>query len=238
MTITPHFVFVHLPKTGGTFVSRHCWRIWGDQCIDYPTYPKHAKRREIPAEYRHLPVVGTIRSPYDWFVSAYHFPWWRDHAESFPGLQSLPTYPDVSFDQFVRLATARWWARQHPELGRKPQLGHAAYCWVAWLGKEPFGFLRAALDAPPTPDAFREQLAGARLLRTSRLNQDLAELLAGCGVMQSEIDAVLESTRVQPGDAAHHRRQRDWRPFYSPKLKAFVRESERVFFDAFPEFDE
>jgi hypothetical protein len=33
----------------------------------------HSPVREVPAEFRHLPMLGYVRNPWDWYVSWYHF---------------------------------------------------------------------------------------------------------------------------------------------------------------------
>lgn len=69
MIVCDRFVFVHLHKSGGTFVNQlmlNCMP--GAARIGY-----HLPYRELPPEYRHLPVVGTVRNPWDYYVSWYFF---------------------------------------------------------------------------------------------------------------------------------------------------------------------
>jgi len=69
MIVTDRLVFLHLHKSGGTFVNAllmHC--ITSARQIGY-----HLPYRELAAEYRELPVVGTVRSPWAYYVSWYHF---------------------------------------------------------------------------------------------------------------------------------------------------------------------
>jgi hypothetical protein len=69
MIATDRLVFLHLHKSGGTFVNAllmHCMPT--ARQIGY-----HLPYRELPAAYRGLPVVGTVRSPWAYYVSWYHF---------------------------------------------------------------------------------------------------------------------------------------------------------------------
>lgn len=69
MIITDRMVFLHLHKSGGTFVNsmlRHC--IPSARRVGY-----HFPYREIPAAMGHLPVMGTVRSPWAYYVSWFHF---------------------------------------------------------------------------------------------------------------------------------------------------------------------
>ena len=69
MFVTDKFLFLHLHKSGGTFVNnllKNC--VPGARQVGY-----HLPYRMAPAELRDLPVVGTIRSPWAYYVSWYHF---------------------------------------------------------------------------------------------------------------------------------------------------------------------
>ena len=118
MIITDRFTFVHVPKTGGTFVSSVLFRLyhvrwtWVTHLIssmkrnlvykrDYGTFiynnNKHGTCAEIPPEHLHKPVLMVIRNPYDLYVSQYEFGWWK-RKEFLPYYLSLihisePTRP-------------------------------------------------------------------------------------------------------------------------------------------------
>jgi hypothetical protein len=66
---TGHFVFLHLHKSGGTFVNEWLLRFFPDaRQIGY-----HLPRRLIPAEFSSLPVLGLVRNPWSYYVSWYAF---------------------------------------------------------------------------------------------------------------------------------------------------------------------
>jgi len=69
MIVTDKFVFVHLPRTGGTFVSDVIRKF-------FPSAHEighHMPRGLLPREYSHLPVLGTVRNPWEFYVSLYHY---------------------------------------------------------------------------------------------------------------------------------------------------------------------
>jgi hypothetical protein len=69
MIVTDRLVFLHLHKSGGTFVNALLMR-----CVPYARHiGYHLPYREVPAEYRDRPVVGTVRNPWAYYVSWYHF---------------------------------------------------------------------------------------------------------------------------------------------------------------------
>jgi hypothetical protein len=76
MIVTDKFVFVHLPRSGGTFVSDVIWKFFPSaQEVGY-----HLPRTLLPREYSHLPVLGAVRNPWEFYVSWYYHVWPRDAA--------------------------------------------------------------------------------------------------------------------------------------------------------------
>jgi len=76
MIVTDKFVFAHLPRSGGTFVSDVIRKF-------FPSAHElghHLPRALLPREYSHLPVLGTVRNPWEFYVSLYHYVWRRDAA--------------------------------------------------------------------------------------------------------------------------------------------------------------
>jgi hypothetical protein len=73
MLITRHFVFVHLQKTGGSFVSAVCNEHLPPDWLVPNDLGDHASFHRIPPEHSHLPVFALVRNPWDWYVSWYHF---------------------------------------------------------------------------------------------------------------------------------------------------------------------
>ncbi len=76
MIVTDKFVFVHFPRTGGTFITDIIMRFFPlAQEIGY-----HLPRNLLPNKYAHLPVLGVVRNPWEFYVSWYHHVWPRDAA--------------------------------------------------------------------------------------------------------------------------------------------------------------
>ena len=69
MIATPRFVFIHLHKSGGTFVNECLLRfVPAARRLGY-----HLPRAAVPSEYAHLPVLGYVRNPWSYYVSWYAF---------------------------------------------------------------------------------------------------------------------------------------------------------------------
>lgn len=74
MIVTDKFVFVHLPRTGGTFATDTIMKFFPSaREIGY-----HLPISLLPKEYSHLPVLGAVRNPWEFYVSWYYHIWPRD----------------------------------------------------------------------------------------------------------------------------------------------------------------
>lgn len=96
MILCKKFVWVHLPKTGGTFVREVLGSAAPKQWKLRVLYPGHRSIREVPPEYATVPAFGFIRNPWEWYVSWYGF--WGTHLRRRTGCyqkpQSLWSEPD------------------------------------------------------------------------------------------------------------------------------------------------
>ena len=79
MIVTDKFVFIHLPRTGGTFVSGVIRKFFPSAY----EIGHHMPRQFLPKQYCHLPVIGTVRNPWEFYVSLYHYVWAKDAAKDF-----------------------------------------------------------------------------------------------------------------------------------------------------------
>ena len=69
MIVTPRFVFLHLHKSGGTFVNTGLMQFLpGSRQLGY-----HLPRSMIPAPFVALPMLGLVRNPWSYYVSWYSF---------------------------------------------------------------------------------------------------------------------------------------------------------------------
>jgi len=67
MIVTKYFVYIHTSRTAGTFLNKVILdHVPGARMIQY-----HGHLRDLPGELSHLPVIGFVRNPWDWYVSMY-----------------------------------------------------------------------------------------------------------------------------------------------------------------------
>ena len=74
MIVTKYFVYIHTSRSAGTFLNKLILEhVPGAQMIQY-----HGHLRDLPTEFSHLPVIGFVRNPWDWYVSMF-FDYRRKH---------------------------------------------------------------------------------------------------------------------------------------------------------------
>jgi hypothetical protein len=100
MIVAPRFAFLHLHKSGGTFVNELLLRhVPGARQLGY-----HLPRRLLPPQAAQLPVLGTVRSPWSYYVSWYAFQ--RARPEPNALYRVLSADGSLDFGQTIaRLAT-------------------------------------------------------------------------------------------------------------------------------------
>lgn len=83
-----NFVWVHLPKTGGTWVretlAKYAPASWGLEV----RYPGHHSIRSAGPKYEGVPAFHIIRNPWEWYVSWYGF--WGTHLRQRSGCFAKP----------------------------------------------------------------------------------------------------------------------------------------------------
>ena len=66
MVVTDDFVFIHTFRMAGSSIGNYCMKELDGKMIGY-----HKPHSLLPSEYSHLPVIGTVRNPLDWYISVY-----------------------------------------------------------------------------------------------------------------------------------------------------------------------
>jgi len=109
MIVTDNFVYLHLPKTGGTFITEILKKVnelFPQLKVKELKKLKHKGIKSIPEFAKGLPIVTSIRPPHDHYISRYEFKWWRraDKKEYRPDLVRMrfPSFPNLCFSDFIR----------------------------------------------------------------------------------------------------------------------------------------
>ena len=266
MILTEKFVYIHQPKTGGTFVTKMLKRLYqnqilesrvgcliakttgilGDYLLDTTRYKtKHSGCRQIPLAFRRKPVFATIRSPYDRNVSQYEFGWWKTHPDNsfFPDQlreikQLYPHFPEVSFPEFIQIReNFSKISRRRKYFNCNQLIGNQTYSFLKLFSKRPINeILEQFSTGSINLKMLKSEMFTIHFIRTEHLNQDLYEFLTKVGFEPKEIDFILDSKKVFPTEGGREENQ-NWEKYYTPELKAFVRRKENLLFSLFSEYD-
>ena len=255
MIITDDLVYLHIPKTGGTFVEHVMQRVYADKAqlyIDTSTPAgrsalgathQHQPISEIPDAFRDRDVLITVRNPYDQYVSSFEFKWWQKREgsvfkdEEMPG--DYPDYPELSFSEFLSARNdwklnVRLNSRHAKHLTDK-NLGFVSWQLIRFAVPHPFKAVRA-MDGPEEECVFSEAMSRITYIPTDNLNRGLYEFLISKGNDPNDVDFVLTLGKVYP-PGSRRGEDRSWQSYYDPNLKAMVREKDRLLFKLFPHFD-
>ena len=251
MIFTDRFVYVHLPKTGGTTVTSALLRLHGvrwsrwthlrsalQPLLHYETphgrltysNHKHGTCRDIPDPEREKPVLGTVRNPYSWVASHYAFGWWK-RREFLRYYRAVPDF-EARFSGFPDLSFADYLTLSDEAFGRPGGPGLMTQRFVEFYGRAP----EATLDRLAEDPGADLDLFDAHVLRTETLNADLHAYLLARGYPGGDIDFVLEMGRVLPGGKGRPEGE-SWRRHVTPALQAEIRAREAPLFARFPEYD-
>ena len=260
MLLTDKFVFVHIPKTGGTFVTRAvktalCPGILGQRLhtvrkryrlripfyhYRYDEMRKHAMCKHIPADHADKPILSCVRNPFDLYVSQYKFMWWRKNphdwfADVEAVVQNHGPLAEMSFASFVDATQdfGTWMTDCRARYPRAQSLGWYSTEWIHYFCKDPAWVIDAADDAEALVARARESMYPVRFLNTGDLNGELHQFLLNLGYEPERIDFITSLGKITPGRPTRSEEE-TWERFYSNALKAKVRERERLLFRLFP----
>ncbi len=260
MLLTDRFVFIHLPKCGGTFVTAmlkdiHHYRPSRlgrmisnlvpnglGPLVDTDRWgTKHDGCHAIPRAHRDKLIVASVRNPYDRYVSQFHFRWWVRSPERLTlplkEIEKLyPGYPEISFHDFVMLSNTHVRFTKYPGILPNEHLGAYSVRFLTTFFRDPQRAYPLIDDKYINESRCNADMLPIRFLNMERLNQDLHDFLLSVGYPAERISRVCEADRIRPG-SGRKRSDYDWQKHYTPDLKAFVRSREKLIFSIFPEFD-
>ena len=257
MVITDRFVYVHMPKTGGTFVERVLSRLLSQRGGLYfdtsrndhqallGSKNKHEKVRQIPDAHKAKKILFTVRNPYDHYVSFYEFGWWKTHPTDTFDEQKMRElfshYPEIGFREYmesvfnVELLDNAYVDPRTRSILENADCGPLTLDYIRFLFPDPdriIDNLPYYLDGK----AYLEELPDIHFLRTDKLNHELHGFLLAMGYEPEQLDFIFELGKILPVGSSRQEGS-DWVGYYNPELKGLVRKKERWIFSAFPDFD-
>jgi hypothetical protein len=255
--LTESFVYLHIPKTGGTFVEAALGQVLKPRCRTYTDTSEtehrgrygvpdqHERLCDVPAEFRDRPLLVSVRNPYDHHVSLYEFGWWRHHPrDTFDPDKvrtAYPRFPDLTFREYVHAVND--WGLNEPSYAPRGGYGQLAalnvgpltFDFIRFLARDPEQVL-SELGEPLVGEGGLAWLPEATFLPMHRLNASLHAFLLEQGLSHDAADPVLTMARVLP-DGSTRSAGMTWPGYYDDATRALVRHRERLLFSLFPEFE-
>jgi hypothetical protein len=254
MIVTKDFVFIHQPKTGGTFVKETFDEISRKETSALPLGPLrrkgllpphysytepgeyHSTCRGIPWSERDKPILSIIRKPFDFYVSIYYFGWWASHPEdSFTDFgrvrEAFPRFPDLTFDDFLILSNRFFY--DFEMMGVSPNqdtLGYYSTQFVRFFFKDPEAAYAKIDDDYIAHQGWKKDMFDVDFMRTHSLNVDFHRYLSRLGYPRFYIDPVLSKHRIVPAEQLKQRPSRDFMGYYTRNTYDLVLRKERLLF--------
>jgi hypothetical protein len=267
MVITDRFVYIHQPKTGGTFVTSVLTKIHGSlegrspltkrlsllarkgfikyknkhgTCFEIYRN-KHRTCSEIPFAERNKLIVATIRNPYDRYVSQYVFGWWKKkkYLKNYNLKEIKAKFPSFPDINFEEFVnlTSKYFI----------ELNNSNFSQANKLGWHTEQFVRYFFKNPKVV----YPLIDEDYISEKRYYSDMFKIkFLKTENLNSELHDFLLSIGYDEEsiDFIKHQerilpkeggrnKQDKWSKYYTSKLKNLVRTKERLLFKIFPEFD-
>lgn len=231
MITNDQFTFIHVHKTGGrslNSVITQC--IPGSQTVGY-----HFPHALLPVQQRHLPVVGVVRNPWDWYVSWYAF-------NRKMGLRN-PLFIVVSDGGKADFKTT---VKQLVKLGDDSEQSRAHRAALAAVLPTEFGtdrgagLTRACVEGYSEPDRgyyswlFDRMLGGTEspllhIARFENLQADFMDIMRRLGVAESDaLESALQATEKKNASSHSH-----YSHYYDAELRELIAERERGLIDTY-----
>lgn len=170
MILSSKFIFLHLPKTGGSFVrellTHHAPKNWQVSLHD-----NHPTIRDIPPSHADLPIFGLVRNPYDWYVSWYHY---LKQRHNDPFFNQISQQGSLDFKATIRAAF-------DVDIG-------AMYQFPCRFNNSPFGCYMNYI--------FGNELDRLQLGKMENLREDLRRILRTMGVLTAQLDQQIDTFPV------------------------------------------
>ena len=166
MILSTKFVFLHLPKTGGSFVrellTHHAPSAW-----QLSLHDNHPTIRDIPSSHSQLPIFGLVRNPFDWYVSWYHY--LKQHRSD-PFFEHISQQGSLDFKTTIRAAF-------EVDIG-------GMFEFPCAFSSSPFGCYMNYI--------FGNELERLMLGKMETLRSDLRQILNRCDALTETIDQQIE----------------------------------------------
>lgn len=200
MIIHDKFIFIHLQKTGGTFIEKFLWKTLGQNKVKR-VWPQHGGVSVIKNKIDKRFTFGVVRNPWDWYVS-----WWASRREVFDSLfpKIFTSENRQSFEKFLKFVMNENFGKQHDLNGAIMQKKD--------IGAYTYRYLKCFCDSEGN------NLLN-RVIRTETLREDLNSLLDLTDAQRKYLYSMHKRN-----DSSH----KSYKEYYTEDLVELVRYKDRL----------
>lgn len=208
--------------------------------MEYRELSQHRPCNRISLENREKTVFSTIRHPFERYVSQYFFGWWRTKSQYYFDVEKVknkyPELPEVKFETFVKLSSEEFGRLFLPKCVNECQLGWYTRSFIRFFYNDPHHDCFKIDNKYIDEGRWDEDVMDVQFLRTSNLNEGLYNLLVDVGYKPEDVSFVFDMGKVRPTEAVKERGDTTVDDLFTPELKDYVRQRDRLLFEMFPEF--
>lgn len=202
MVVNDKIIFLHLQKCGGTFLKKVL--IENFNCKN--VLPEHNGYKDIRNKNNKF-IFGTVRNPWDWYVSLYHSHYQNPHSffkSTFKGVNSFSEWIDV----FLNLKSGKMHDLNFNEINR--------------LNVGPYGYRYLKVYSLNNNLSF-DNTCKIDIIDTKELNSNFVSLLEKNDLLSDKelMSKILNHSKI------HTSKRGDYREFYDEKSIQIVYEKEK-----------
>jgi hypothetical protein len=253
--ITDKFVFLHYPKTGGSFVTEILKKVHAKKArfrnrpmcqeLMMPNlkrihgahvYHPHGTYEQIPEEHKAKSIVSCIRNPFDRYVSTYEYQnWLQWHPSQMEEImKQYPDFPELSFERYLSFIN-RFDIKSRIHHDRlRIDIGMITYSFLQFFFKEPHRIIEGLDENYLNSNEYKNDMPEIVFIRSENLNLDLYHVLLKFGYRKKDISFIMEERKV---NVTKRRRDKRWQEYYCKDLYDYVKFKERFILRLFPEYD-
>jgi hypothetical protein len=142
----------------------------------------------------------------------------------------------LSFAEFVEMADRFYTRGGNPHYTGEDKLGWHSEQFFIYFGREAHNYRQITPEMVAANDYSSLLLPNLNFIFQDNLNAELYDFLLAHGYDAEEIAFLPTAGKINPHEGGR-RDEQHWTTYYTPELKALIRQRERLLFAMFPQFD-
>lgn len=265
MIVTDKFIFIHQPKTGGTFVVNALAELYDLKDKLKHDLPENTEHREFhffnnkygrfvikgkkhslcdeieKQDLQERLILGNTRNPLDLYVSQYEFGWWKrkEYNQYYDTVKNFktkyPGFPDLRFEEYLKLDYETFNWFFNDGLFGKDGFGMSTVRFIKFYCRNQDKLLQKLSRINWSTFDLKSELYSIHFIRTNNLNDGLFNFLVNIGFEIEDVQFIIDKNRTLPLGKGRSKEQK-WKKYYTPELLETVLKKDKLLFDLFPEF--